>query len=339
MDQEIPDRFEAQRAQFDSLDRVWLDGEVVDWDEATVHVLTHALHYGTSVFEGVRCYDTADGPALFRWGDHLDRFFESAAVYDMPIGYDREELTAAARTLIREQDLGSCYVRPVAFYGYDRLGINPTTPTEIPTRVAMACWPWGAYLGDDALERGIDVGVSSWRKYDSEAVPATAKTGGAYVNNVLASQEAARNGYDEAVLLNSEGTVAEGPGENLFLVRDGEIHTPGLAADVLDGVTRRTAVRLARDLGYAVYDDATVSRGELYTADELFFTGTAAEVTPIRTVDGVTVGDGEKGPVTDAVQSRFFEVLEERPPEYEDWFTDVDPQEAETRRAETSAAD
>jgi len=339
MAQEIPDSFEAQRAQFDSLDQVWVDGEHVDWDEATVHVLTHALHYGTSVFEGVRCYDTADGPALFRWDAHLDRFFESAAVYDLEIGYDRAELTAATRRLVREQDLDSCYVRPVAFFGYDRLGIDPTAPTRVPTTVAIACWPWGAYLGDDALEAGIDVGVSSWRKYRSDAIPATAKTGGAYVNNVLASQEAARNGYDEAIVLNTEGDVAEGPGENLFLVRDGELFTPEIAAGALDGVTRRSAIRLARDMGHTVHDDATVSRGELYTADELFFTGTAAEITPIRSVDGVTVGDGEKGPVTDEVQTRFFEVLEARPAAYEDWFTDVDAPEGPTRRAETGGAD
>ena len=337
MDQEIPDTFPEQRAQFDSLDRVWFDGELVDWDEASVHVLTHALHYGTSVFEGVRCYDTADGPALFRWEEHLERFFESAAVYDMPIDYDRAELTAAVKRLICEQDLDSCYVRPVAFYGYDRLGIDPTAPTRVPTSVAIACWPWGAYLGDDAIERGIDVGVSSWRKNASDAVPATAKTGGAYVNNVLAAQEAARNGYDEALLLDSEGTVAEGPGENLCLVRDGDLYTPGLAADVLDGVTRRSAVRLARDMGYTVHDDATVARGELYTADELFFTGTAAEVTHIRSVDGVTVGDGEKGPVTDAVQTRFLEVLDDRPSEYGAWFTDVDAPETDAPTGSVTA--
>jgi len=322
-DQQIPTRFEDQRAAFPELDTVWVDGEFVDWDEATVHVLTHALHYGTSVFEGVRCYETGDGPAIFRWEDHLDRFFESAAVYDMDIGHDRAELTAATRRLVREQDLSSCYVRPVAFYGYDRLGIGPTAPTRVPTRVAVACWPWGAYLGDDALEAGIDVCVSSWRKCRSDAVPATAKTGGAYVNNVLATEEAARAGYDEAIVLNAEGRVAEGPGENLFLVRDGDLFTPALAAEALDGVTRRTAIELARDLGYRVHDDASIGRGELYTADELFFTGTAAEITPIRSVDGVTVGDGRKGPVTDAVQSRFFEVIAERPAAYEDWFTDV----------------
>jgi len=322
-DRQIPDRFEAQREAFDSLDRVWVDGEFLDWDDATVHVLTHAIHYGTSVFEGVRCYDTDEGPAIFRWDAHLDRFFESAAVYDMDIGHDRAELTGATKRLVREQGLDSCYVRPVAFFGYDRLGINPTAPTRVPTRVAIACWPWGAYLGDDALESGIDVGVSSWRKYRSDAIPATAKTGGAYVNNVLATQEATRAGYDEAVVLNAEGEVAEGPGENLFLVRDGEIYTPDIAADALDGVTRRSVIRLARDAGYTVHDDATVPRGELYTADELFFTGTAAEVTPIVTVDGVEVGTGSKGPVTDAIQSRFFEVLEERPAEYGAWFTDV----------------
>ena len=300
------------------VDTIWMDGEFVDWDEAQVHVLTHALHYGTGVFEGVRCYDTARGPGIFRWEEHLDRLYESASFYEMEIPFDREELTGATLELLDRQGLRSCYIRPLAFYGYDRLGVNPD---GLPVQVMLAAWPWGAYLGEEALENGVDVTVVSWRKYPSDAIPTNAKTTGAYVNSVLASQEATGNGYVEGILLNQAGNVAEGPGENIFLVRDGEIYTTGLSESILSGITRETVIQLARDLGYTVHDDATISRGELYTADELFFTGTAAEVTPIRSVDDTPVGEGTKGPVTDEIQSAFFEVVEEAPEEYADWFT------------------
>jgi branched-chain amino acid aminotransferase len=299
------------------VDTIWQDGEFVDWDEAKVHVLTHGLHYGTGVFEGVRCYDTEHGPAIFRWEDHLDRFYESGKPYDIDIPYDQDELTTATAELIRRQDLESCYIRPVAFYGYDMLGLNPES---CPVEVAIAVWPWGAYLGEEALEEGVDVAVSSWRKYASSQIPTNAKTTGTYVNSVLASQEAKANGYTEAIVLNKEGNVAEGPGENIFLVRDGEIYTTGLAESILDGITRQSVITIAEDLGYTVHDGATISRGELYTAEELFFTGTAAEVTPIRSVDENRIGAGTKGPVTDAVQQRFFDVVERRVDEYEDWF-------------------
>ncbi|MEF8838516.1 MAG: branched-chain amino acid transaminase, partial [Haloarculaceae archaeon] len=264
------------------VDTIWMDGEFVAWDEAEVHVLTHGLHYGTGVFEGVRCYDTERGPAIFRWEEHLDRFYDSAKPYDLEIPFEPDELTDATLELIRREDLASCYIRPIAFYGYGMLGLNPS---ECPERVAIAVWPWGAYLGEEALEEGVDVAVSSWRKYASSQIPTSAKTTGSYVNSVLASLEAKRDDYVEAILLNKEGNVAEGPGENLFLVRGEDIYTPGLAESNLDGITRRTVIDLAGDLGYTVHDEATVSRGELYTADELFFSGTAAEVTPIRSVD------------------------------------------------------
>jgi branched-chain amino acid aminotransferase len=302
------------------VDTIWMDGEFVDWEEAQVHVLTHGLHYGSGVFEGVRCYDTTEGPAVFRWDEHLERFYDSAKPYDIDIPFEPGELTDATVELIRREELASCYVRPIAFYGYGMLGLNPK---DCPTKVAIAVWPWGAYLGEEALEQGVDVAVSSWRKYASSQIPTGAKTTGTYVNSVLASLEATGNGYVEAIVLNKEGNVAEGPGENLFLVRDGEIFTPGLAESNLDGITRKTVIELARDLGYTVHDQATVSRSELYTADELFFSGTAAEVTPIRSVDDNEVGDGGKGPVTDEIQTRFFEIVEEAPPEYEDWFTFV----------------
>ncbi len=302
------------------VDTIWMDGEFVDWEDAQIHVLTHGLHYGSGIFEGVRCYDTEEGPAIFRWEEHLDRFYESAKPYDMEIDYSREELTEATETLIREQDLESCYIRPIAFYGYDSLGVSPG---DCPTRVAIACWPWGTYLGEDALENGVEVMVSSWRKHASSQIPTNAKTTGLYVNSMLAGEEARRNGFTEAIVLNKEGQVAEGPGENLFLVRDGELYTPGLAESILDGITRRSVIEVARDLGYTVHDDATISRGELNTADELFFTGTAAEVTPIRQVDNVEIGSGTRGPVTEEIQSAFFDVVERRTDEYEDWFSYV----------------
>jgi len=299
------------------VDTIWQNGEFVDWDDAQTHVLTHSLHYGTAVFEGVRCYDTVDGPAIFRWDEHLDRLFDSAKVLGLDVRHDREEITDATAELIRRQDLHSCYIRPLVYYGYDQLGVSPE---GCPTETIVACWPWGAYLGEEALENGVDVMVSSWRKHASSQIPTNVKATGPYINSMLAGEEARRNGYVEAIVLNKEGNVAEGPGENLFVVNDGEIYTPGLAESILDGITRETAISLARDLGYTVHDGATVSRGELYTADELFFTGTAAEVTPIRTVDDTAVGNGSRGPVTEEIQQQFFDLVEGRLGGYDGWF-------------------
>jgi branched-chain amino acid aminotransferase len=307
---------------FDELDvgTIWQDGDFVPWDDATIHVLSHGLHYGTGIFEGVRCYDTAEGPAIFRWPEHLDRFYLSAKPYDMTIPYDRAELTEATLELIRREELSSCYIRPVAFYGYGSLGVSPG---DNPVNVAIAAWPWGTYLGEEAITEGVDVMVSSWRKHASSQIPTNAKTTGLYVNSMLAGEEARRNGYTEAIVLNKEGAVAEGPGENLFLVRDGQIYTPGLSQSILDGITRASVVTIAEELGYTVHADAVISRGELYTADELFFTGTAAEVTPIRLVDNVTIGSGARGPVTEAVQSAFFEMLARDPDTHPEWFMQV----------------
>ncbi|MCL9813050.1 branched-chain amino acid transaminase [Natranaeroarchaeum aerophilus] len=302
------------------VDTIWMDGEFVDWEDAQIHVLTHGLHYGTGIFEGVRCYDTDDGPALFRWDAHLDRFYESGKPYEMEIDHEREELTEATMELIRRQDLESCYIRPIAFYGYNSLGVSPK---DCPTRTAIACWPWGTYLGEDALEKGVEVMVSSWRKHSSSQIPTNAKTTGLYVNSMLAGEEARRNGYTEAIVLDKDGYVAEGPGENIFLVRDGELFTPALSQSILDGITRQSVIEVARDLGYTVHDQATIGRGELHTADELFFTGTAAEVTPIRQVDNVEIGSGTRGPVTEEIQQEFFDMLESPPEKYDDWFTYV----------------
>ena len=305
---------------YEGVDTIWMDGDFVDFEDAEIHVLTHGLHYGTGVFEGVRCYDTVDGPAIFRWEEHLERLYDSAKPYDIDIPFDPEEITEATVELIDREGLQSCYIRPIVFYGYGPLGLNPANS---PVKVAIAVWPWGAYLGEKALEEGVDVAVSSWRKHASSQIPTNAKTTGAYINSVLASLEAKGNDYVEAVVCNKEGNVAEGPGENLFLVRDGEVYTPGLAESILDGITRQTAIELAEDLGYTVHDGATISRGELYTADELFFTGTAAEVTPIRSVDDNVIGEGTKGPVTDEIQAEFFDLVEGKLEGYDDWFTYV----------------
>jgi len=302
------------------VDTIWQNGEFVDWEDATTHVLTHSLHYGTGVFEGVRCYDTERDPAVFRWPEHLDRLFDSASMYDHEIDHSREELTEATLELIRRQELSGCYVRPVVYYGYHQLGVSPG---DCPTDVAIAAWPWGAYLGEEAKEEGVDVMVSSWRKYGSSQIPTNVKTTGTYVNSLLAGEEARRNGYVEAIVLNGEGKVAEGPGENVFMVNDGEVYTTGPAQGILEGITRDTVIELARELGYTVHDEAEIARGQLYTADELFFTGTAAEVTPIRSVDDHEIGSGSRGPVTEEIQSRFFDVVERRVDDHEDWFTYV----------------
>ncbi|WP_280537648.1 branched-chain amino acid transaminase [Halopenitus sp. POP-27] len=302
------------------VDTIWKNGSFVDWEDATTHVLTHALHYGTGVFEGARCYDTENGPALFRWEEHLDRLFDSAKMYDLEIDHSREELTNATLELLRRQDLESGYIRPIAYYGYNSLGVSPK---DCPTDVAIAAWPWGTYLGEEALEDGVDVMVSSWRKHASSQVPTNVKTTGLYVNSMLAGEEARRNGYVEAIVLNKEGNVAEGPGENVFLVDDGEIYTTGRAQSILEGITRDTVITLARENGYTVHDEATLSRGQLYTADELFFTGSAAEVTPIRSVDDTEIGPGTRGPVTEELQDAFFELVERRTEEHDDWFTYV----------------
>ncbi|MFA1612453.1 branched-chain amino acid transaminase [Halobellus rubicundus] len=312
--------FKEMQEDTDFLNTIWQDGSFVDWDDATVHVLAHGLHYGTGVFEGVRCYDTENGPAIFRWEEHLDRFYESTKPYDMEIPYSRDELTQATLELIRREELESCYIRPVAFYGYGSLGVSPK---DNPVNVAIAAWPWGAYLGEEALEKGVEVMISSWRKHASSQIPTNAKTTGLYVNSMLAGEEARRNGFTEAIVLNKEGNVAEGPGENIFLVRDGEIYTPGLSQSILDGITRNTVIELARERGYTVHDQATISRGELNTADELFFSGTAAEVTPIRKVNNVEIGDGTRGPVTEELQQAFFDLVERRTDAHDEWFTYV----------------
>ncbi|MFP4188846.1 MAG: branched-chain amino acid transaminase [Halobacteriales archaeon] len=297
------------------VDKIWMDGELVDWDDAQVHVLSHVIHYGSGVFEGVRCYDTVDGPAVLRHREHYERLANSAKTLDIEMEYTVDEIVDATRDLIRENDLDSCYIRPVVFYGYDELGLNPE---GCPVRTAIAVWPWGAYLGEDAIKNGVDVTVSSWRKHHSSQIPTTAKITGAYVNSIMASLEAKSNGYTEAILLDKEGSVSEGPGENIFMVDDGKVYTTPIDSSILDGITRRCVIEIAEELGYDVVEKR-ISRSELYTADELFFTGTAAEVTPIKSVDDRTVRDDGRGPVTEEIQETFFEVTEGKRDEYADW--------------------
>ncbi len=299
----------------DSSRFVWMDGEVVPWEEATVHVLTHALHYGTGVFEGIRAYETPDGTAVFRHREHMERLHNSARAYGLDLQWTVDELMDAARLVVRKNELESAYIRPIVYLGTGSLGLNPT---GIPTRTSIAAWRWGAYLGEEGLLRGIRVRVSSWRRLDHQAFVPNAKGTGGYVNSVLAKREAVRDGYDEAILLNMRGFVAEGSGENLFLVRNGLVKTPPVSSGILDGITRATVMEVLRDDGYDVRE-MELTRSDLYNADELFFSGTAAEVTPIRELDGRAVGAGEPGPVSKRAQQLFKETVTGELEQYRHW--------------------
>ncbi|WP_026370665.1 branched-chain amino acid transaminase [Kallotenue papyrolyticum] len=281
---------------------LWFNGEIVPWERATVHVMSHALHYGSSVFEGIRCYDTPRGPAIFRLRPHIERLIDSARIYRMPLPYSAEHLAAACHAVIAANGLRSAYLRPIAFRGFGELGVHPK---DTPVEVAIAAIPWGAYLGDDALERGVDVCVSSWVRPAPNTLPTLAKAGGNYLSSQLIVMEAQRHGYVEGIALDASGHLSEGSGENLFVVRNGVIMTPPLTASVLPGITRDTVITIARELGFEVREQ-TIPREALYVADELFFTGTAAEITPIRSVDGVVVKAGGRGPITAAIAARFF---------------------------------
>jgi branched-chain amino acid aminotransferase len=296
-------------------EKIWMNGELVPWGDAKVHVLSHVLHYGSGVFEGIRAYSTDRGPAVFRLMDHLRRLERSAGVYFMDLPYSTDELRQATHDLIGSNGLDACYIRPLAFRGYGELGINPLT---CPVDVIIAVWPWGAYLGEEALEVGVRVMTSSWRRIGQNTLPAAAKASGQYLNSQLAKMEAMHSGYDEALLLNEAGYLADGSGENVFVVRDGVLTTPPTTASCLPGITRDTVVRLARDMDYEVRE-VDVVRTDLYNADEVFFTGTAAEITPIRSVDDHEVG---AGPVTKRIQKAFFAITSgnsELSPEYMDY--------------------
>jgi branched-chain amino acid aminotransferase len=281
---------------------IWFNGELVPWENATVHVMTHALHYGSSVFEGVRCYNTPKGPAVFRLAPHTRRLFDSAKIYRMEPPYSQAQISDACKAVVRENGLSSAYLRPLVWRGYGELGVMPL---KNPVEVMVAAIEWGAYLGADALENGVDVAVSSWQRVAPNTLPAMAKAGGNYLSSQLIVMEAQRHGYAEGIALDTNGNLSEGSGENLFVIRDGAIFTPPLTAALLPGITRDTILTLARALGHEVREQ-NLPREALYLADELFFTGTAAEVSPIRSVDGITIGAGKRGPITTAIQKAFF---------------------------------
>jgi branched-chain amino acid aminotransferase len=298
--------------------QIWYDGRLVPWRSATTHVLTHSLHYGLAVFEGVRAYNTTRGTAIFRLREHTERLFNSAHIYLMNIPYTREALMEAQKEVVRANRLESCYIRPIAFYGSEKMGVSPKGAR---VHVAIAAWPWGAYLGAEALEQGIRVKTSSYARHHVNVSMCRAKYSGTYANSILANLEATEHGYDEGLLLDVDGFVAEGSGENLFLVKNGAIYEPELTSALM-GITRDAVITLARDLGYPV-SARRITRDDLYIADEAFFTGTAAEVTPIREVDGRAIGDGKRGPVTTRLQQAFFDCVNGRAEQYRDWLAPV----------------
>jgi branched-chain amino acid aminotransferase len=308
---------------------IWHNGEMVPWEDAKVHVLTHGLHYGTGVFEGERCYETERGPAIFRHRDHLDRLFKSAELYYMPIPYGLEELRAATHELIAANRLRECYIRPIAFRGYGQMGLYPL---DCDVDVAIAVWPWGAYLGEEGKRAGVRAKVASWRRIPHDALIPHAKASGQYLNSVLAKIEASKAGYDEAILLDSHGFVSEGSGENIYAVRDGVILTPPQTAGILDGINRRSVLRIAHDLGYEV-TERNLARAELYLADEVFLTGTAAELVPVREIDDHAIGGGEPGAVTRELQRVFDDALHGRDPRYAEWLDLVEVPTADPARA------
>ncbi|WP_323072841.1 branched-chain amino acid transaminase [Mycetohabitans endofungorum] len=298
--------------------KIWMDGKLIDWRDAKIHVLTHTLHYGMGVFEGVRAYQTSEGAAIFRLKEHTRRLFNSAKIFQMDVPFDQETIIAAQRDVVRENKLQSCYLRPIIWVGSEKLGVSATGNT---IHVAIAAWPWGAYLGDEGLSNGIRVKTSSFTRHHVNVSMVRAKASGWYVNSILANQEAIADGYDEALLLDVDGYVSEGSGENFFLVNNRKLYTPDLSS-CLDGITRDTIITLAKDFGIEVIEKR-ITRDEVYTADEAFFTGTAAEVTPIRELDNRPIGAGRRGPVTEKLQSAFFDIVSGKNKQYAHWLTQV----------------
>jgi branched-chain amino acid aminotransferase len=297
---------------------IWMNGEFVAWEDAQVHVLSHGLHYGTGVFEGIRCYETDQGPAVFRHREHLQRLADSAELYHLQLPYEPEQIREATNELIRRNGLASCYIRPLAFRGYGEMGLYaPSGPVD----VMVAVWPWGAYLGEEGKQKGIRAKVSSWRRISPAGLIPHAKASGQYLNSILAKTEAAQSGYDEAILLDEAGLVCEGSGENVFVVREGELVTPGHTNSILDGISRKSIIQIAEDLGYKVVE-RDIARAELYIAEEIFLCGTAAELVPIREIDGHELG--EPGEVTKVVQAKFEDALHGRAPEYTEWLDRVE---------------
>ncbi|MDQ4098265.1 MAG: branched-chain amino acid transaminase [Actinomycetota bacterium] len=300
-----------------TVDKIWMDGDLVDWDDARIHILTHSLHYGSGVFEGIRAYATSQGPAVFRLTDHIHRLFNSAKVFLIDIPFTPQQLIEAVKETVRANQVDACYIRPIVYLGYGEMGLNPL---PCPVNVSIAVWPWGTYLGDEGIRRGVRVKISSWQRHDPNAVPVAAKGTGMYANSSLAKVEALKAGYDEAILLSPQGYVSECTGENLFVVKHGRILTPPLAAGALEGITQHTVATIARDHGYEVAE-ANLLRTDLYLAEEAFLTGTAAEVVPIRSVDDREIGD--PGPMTRAIQETFFATVRGEVDQYKDWVEHV----------------
>jgi len=305
---------EAKKAE-----KIWFNGEWVAWDEAKIHVMSHVVHYGSSVFEGIRCYNTRKGPAVFRLRDHLQRLYDSAKIYRIDIPYALEELEQVVLETIRVNELQACYIRPVVFRGYGSFGVDPR---PCPVDTAIVVWEWGQYLGEEALEKGVSVCTSSWQRVAPNTLPFLAKAGGNYLNSQLVRMEANANGYDEGIVLGADGLVSEGSGENIFVVRRGAIYTPASHHSILPGLTRHAAITLAKELGFRV-EQRGIPREFLYIADEVFFTGTAAEVSPVRAIDQIQIGEGRRGPITEKIQELFFKTIHAEVEDTHGWLTFV----------------
>jgi branched-chain amino acid aminotransferase len=299
--------------------RIWYNGQFIAWNDAKIHVLSHVVSYGSSVFEGIRCYETTNGPAIFRLPEHMRRMIDSAKIYRMEVPFAAEQLSEAAVELVRENDLASCYIRPIVLRGYGAMGVHPG---KNPIETYMACWEWGKYLGDEALSSGVDVCISSWNRIAPNTLPALSKAGGNYMNSQLIRMEADVNGYAEGIALDQQGYISEGSGENIFVIRDGKILTPPLGASVLPGITRDSVIKIAQTLDIPIVE-TIIPRELLYIADEVFFTGTAAEITPIRSVDRVKVGEGRRGPITERLQKEFFGIVNGTSADTFGWLTPV----------------
>ena len=300
------------------VDKIWMDGELVDWDDAKIHILTHTLHYGSGVFEGIRAYATSQGAAVFRLTEHVERLFNSAKVFLIDIPYTQAQLVDAVKATVRANGLDECYIRPIVYLGYGEMGLNPL---PCPVNVSIAVWPWGTYLGDEGVKHGVRVKISTWQRHDPNAVPPAAKGTGMYINSSMAKVEALKAGYDEAVLLSPQGFVSECSGENVFVVKRGKLFTPPTSAGALEGITRDSVITIARDLGYEVAE-ANLLRSDLYTVEEAFLTGTAAEVVPMRSVDDREIG--EPGPITRSIQETYFAAVRGEIDRYKDWLEHVD---------------
>ncbi len=300
-------------------EKIWMNGEFKDWNDSNIHIMSHVIHYGSSVFEGIRCYQSQDNSIIFRLKDHMQRLIDSAKIYRMPITWDVDTLCNIALDLVRENNMKDCYIRPIIYRGYGAFGL---LPDKSPVEMALACWSWGTYLGQQALEEGIDVKISTWNRARANTYPAMAKAGGHYLNSQLIKMEAINDGYQEGIALDTNGMISEGSGENIFLVKNDKLFTPISSSSILPGITRHSLIILAREMGITVKQQS-VPREALYIADEAFFTGTAAEVTPIKSVDKITIGEGGRGPITKKLQEQFFKIIKQEAEDKFNWLTTV----------------